>query len=264
VLALLAADASAIDAETILRRAETVRSPDLDYAVDFRLEVIDPDSLWKQRTAAYTLIAHGKDHSLVVMREPLQFYPGTLLIDDGLYWLLLPRSTRPFQLSPRHVLDGDIANGDLARGNLLSHYAPSLEGEETVRDLPCYRLRLARRSERAMYPEIRVWITKDGLRPHRFDYYGETGALLKTAYYRDYTEGPLGVRAMRVEVENRARPGERSVLIFSDLRPFDAAGWDFSREALPAVRDAFLAGHAAAGRQVRPEEARRFLGLGAP
>ncbi|MDX1389437.1 MAG: hypothetical protein R3344_09630, partial [Acidobacteriota bacterium] len=89
-------------AMTILRRAEQIRSPQEDYAVDFELFVVDPDSSWKERTARYTMIAHGKDYSLVVMHEPEQFYPGTLLIAKGLYWLLLPRSSKPFQLAPRH------------------------------------------------------------------------------------------------------------------------------------------------------------------
>ena len=56
----------------ILRRAEQVRSPDVTYAADFRLNVVDPNSSWKQRTAFYSLVAGGKQSTLVLMREPLQ------------------------------------------------------------------------------------------------------------------------------------------------------------------------------------------------
>ena len=243
-----------LDARTILQRAEVVRSPDLDYAVDFRLDVTSPASSWKQRHAEYTLIAHGKDHSLVVMREPVQFHPGTLLITEGLYWLLLPKSARPFQLAPRHVLNGDIANGDLARGNLLTFYEPSLDGEETVLGEDCYVLELQRTRNLGLYRRIRAWITKDGFRPKKFEYYGETGASLKVAYYEDYRKGEIGLRSMRIQVDNQIRPGERSVLTFRNLRKLDTSRFDFSREALVQVRDAFVARRQPDGTQARPEE----------
>jgi hypothetical protein len=144
----------------ILRRAEEVRSPEIDYAVEFVLKATDPASSWKERTASYMMIAHGKDYSLVMMREPSQFYPGTLLIAKGFYWLLLPRSEKAFQLAPRHVLNGDISNGDLARGNLLAFYKVYLQGEATIRGEPCWHLELTRTTNLAMYKKIHAWITK--------------------------------------------------------------------------------------------------------
>jgi len=248
------------DAGQILQRAEEIRSPQIDYTVDFRLRAVDPNSSWKERTAAYTMIAHGKDYSLVVMREPKQFYPGTLLIREGLYWLLLPRSERPFQLAPRHVLNGDISNGDLARGNLIAYYDVRLDGEETVRGEPCWRLELTRARNLALYKRIRGWITKRDFRPWTFEYYGETGALLKIAHYEDYRKTPLGVRSMRIEVENRIRPGERTTLTFSDLREFDASKLTYTPQALREFRDAALSVLDAGGGQVKAEELLTILG----
>ena len=131
-------------ARKILARAEQIRSPEQDYTVELSLKVTDPTTFWKERGAAYMLIAHGKDYSFIMMREPKAFYSGTLLIDRGLYWLLLPRSEKPIQLAARQVLSGDIANGDLARGNLIKYYDVRLDGEEVVREEPCWRLELTR------------------------------------------------------------------------------------------------------------------------
>ena len=208
----------------ILARAEAVRSPEIDYAVDFKLHVVYPNSTWKQRSASYTMIAHGRDYSLVLMRKPESFYPGTLLIAQGRYWLLLPRSNKPVQLAPRQVLNGDISNGDLARGNLLAFYEPRLEREDTLDGEDCWLLELTRTTSMGMYPRIRCWISKNGFRPWRFEYYGQTGALLKIAHYRDYQKTALGVRSMRIDVEDQRRPGERTTLTFSDLRRFDVTG----------------------------------------
>ncbi len=263
-MAGLAGPCSALEGREILRRAEKVRNPELDYAVDFRLVVLDPSAVWKERTALYTMIARGKDHSLVVMREPEQFHPGTLLIAEGLYWLLLPRSERPFQLSPRHVLNGDISNGDLARGNLLTHYEVRLDGEEQVRGEDCYRLELARTRNLGLYRRIRAWITREGFRPKQFEYYGETGEPLKLAQYEDYRQSAIGLRPMRIEVANRVRPTERSVLTFDNLRKIDASGIAFTREALASVRDAFEARRGPDGAQARLEDVLPLLGAARP
>jgi len=227
-------------ADEILRKAEEIRSPDMDYAVDFVLHAVDPGTTWKEREAEYSLIAHGKDQTLVLMRRPHQFYPGTLLITHGLYWLLLPRAERPFQLSPRHVLNGDISNGDLARGNLVAYYRPSLGGSEKLGDVDAWRLLLTRTRNLGMYKRILCWIAKDDYRPLKFEYFGETDNLLKVAHYEDYRDGPIGVRSMRIVVENTVRPGEHTILTFSNLRRFDASAIDFSREGLPEVRDTIL------------------------
>ena len=237
----VAADASAragsLVAREILRRAEEIRSPELDYAVGFTLHVTSPHTSWKERSAAYLMIAYGKDYSLVMMRRPTLFYPGTLLIAKGFYWLLLPRSERPFQLAPRHVLNGDIANGDLARGNLLAFYDVRKDGDEEVRGEDCWVVELTRAKHLAMYKRIRAWITKKDFRPWKFEYYGETGALLKVADYEDYRKTKLGVRSMRIVVENKVRPGEKTVLTFSGLKKIDASVFDFTREGMVRFRD---------------------------
>lgn len=241
------------DASDILRRAEAVRSPELDYAADFRLDVLDPGSSWKERSATYTMIAQGKDHSLVLMREP-ELYPGLLLITEGAYWMLLPYSDKPLQLAARNVLNGDIANSDLARGNLLRSYAPRLDGEEEVERRTCYRLELKRTQSMGLYERIVSWIDVDNFRPLKFQYYGQSRTLLKTAHYRDWRRGALGVRAMRIEVQSDLRPGERTILTFTNLRRFPSTKLSFTVEGLPAIRDAALAVRDRRGRQAQPED----------
>jgi hypothetical protein len=247
-------DGGVPDAATILERAERVRSPELDYAADFTIHVVDPGSSWKERTAAYTLIASGKDRSLVLMREPEQFYPGALLIADGTYWMLLPKSSRPLQLAPRQVLTGDVSHGDLARGNLQAQYHVRLAEEATIEGEACWGLELRRSTHLAMYPRIRAWITKDHNRPWRFEYFGETGESRKVADFRDYRDTPIGVRSLRVEVHDRKRPTERSTMLFSRLRKIDARGLPFTPDGLMTVREAAFLELAADRTPIEPED----------
>ena len=232
------AAASPPDAHEILRRVEAVRNPAVDYAVDFTLEVANPGTAWKERRASYSMIARGKDDSFIVLREPRDFHSATVLIHDGSYWLLLPAASTPLQLSPRNILDGDIANGDLARGNLLSDFTPHLVGIERVREEDCFVLELERAARRALSPRIVCRISVKRFLPRQFDYYGETGRLLRVATYEDYRKGPLGLRAMRIVVDNHVRPGERTTMSFTNLRRFDASRFRFTVEGLTALRDA--------------------------
>ena len=253
-----------LDASEILRRAEEVRSPDRDYAVDFTLHVVSPDSVWKERTARYTMIAHGKDHSLVLVRQPKSFYPGTLLIERHRYWLMFPRSQKPIQLSAQQILNGDISNGDLTRGNLLNHYKPRIDGEEKLDGKRCWRLELTQNSNVVHYPRIRYWIDKKKLRPVKFEYYGKTGALLKTAHYEDYRKGPLGVRSMRIVVETYKREDEKTTMTFTNLREIDTSPLSFTREGMIAFRDLAREKYQAEGEQAQPEDLIAELGAGAP
>jgi hypothetical protein len=163
------------------------------------------------------------------------------------------------------VLDGDVSNGDLARGNLLAYYDARLDGEEDVDGEACWRLELERKHALGTYPRIRVWIAKEGSRPKRFEYYGLTGALLKSARYEDYREGPIGLRSMRIEVASAVRPAERSTLTFHELRKIDASAFTFTPEGLPALRDAALAVYESESAQASAEQlAQRLRGRGTP
>lgn len=237
-----------------LAASEDARSPDLDYAVDFLLHVSDPNTAWRERTAEYTMIARGKDHSLVTIREPKQFHPGTLLIMDGLYWMLFPRANLPIQLSARNVLDGDVANGDLARGNLLKNYNVHQGAEETIRGEPCRVLDLVRHNKVGSYPRIRYAARKQGPRPVRLEYFGETGRLDRTVWYEDYRTTVLGTRSMKIVVESGRRLGEVTTMTFTDLRTIDVSGVAFDVDGLIAFRNAALRRFEADGRQARPEE----------
>jgi hypothetical protein len=83
-----------------------------------------------------------------------------------------------------------------------------------------------------------AWIDRENFRPRRFRYFGNNGTPLKTADYLDYREGELGIRSMRIEIENHTRASERTTLAFDTLRRFDASGLSFTKEGLVAFRDA--------------------------
>jgi hypothetical protein len=120
-------------------------------------------------------------------------------------------------------------------------------------DEPCWRLELDCHGERALFPRIRYWMDRDSHRPRAIEYYGRTGALLQTARFRDYRQGPTGLRANRIEVTNEVH-GRISRLDFSDFRYVDRASASFEPHALVGLRDAVVRGNRGHGRGLRIED----------
>lgn len=234
-------------ADEILRKAEAVRNPSLDYAVDFTIHAVSQRDKKVERDASYSMIANGKDRTLILMRSPSNFYGSLVLMADRQYWMLLPRALKPWELSPAQMLAGDIATGDLARSNLTKGYAATLAGEEALDGEPCWRLELAADSDRANYARIVYWITKKGFLPRKLEHYGRTGKLAKVVAYGDFRKGALGLRSMRLEIQSLDEWKESSTLTFTGLRKIGLEGASFTADAMVPFRDAALAAQSAEG-----------------
>jgi Outer membrane lipoprotein-sorting protein len=227
---------TALDPAEILRRSEEVRSPALDYAVDFSVTVLDDYTPGQPRTATYTMVAAGRERAMILMRGPDQFNGGTFLIRDRDYWLLLPKSTSAIQLSADAVARGDISSGDVARTNLAADYVATLDGEETVDGERCIRLSLAARRDDAFYPKIRGFVTRSRKLPKKYEYFGRSGSLLRTATYDDYETTALGLRSMRLEIRSPGEMNRTTTISFSNIRKTDASTVVFTPEGMLAFR----------------------------
>lgn len=241
LLAVLGLGARTLDASEILRRAEDVRNPDVSYAADFAIHSSSGRGTTYEWDASYSMAAGGKDHTIILMRSPASFYGGVVLLSEGRYWMLLPRATKPLELSGAQVIRGDVSSGDLARSNLLKGYEPVLDGEETLDGESCFRLDLRRTVASGSYSRIVYWIAKKGFLPARLDQYGNTGRLLKTVRYGDYRRGAIGLRSMTIVIESIGDWVDRTTLTFSNLRKFPSDVALFTPEGIAAVRDAALA-----------------------
>ena len=228
-------------AEQILRRAEEVRNPDLDYAVEFTIHGVSRNAAAIQRDASYSMLARGKDRTVILMRTPEWLYGALVLMAEDRYWMLLPRASKPWELSGAQMMSGDVATGDLARANLTRDYAVRISGEEAVDGEPCWRLDLRPEVGTTHYARIVYWVAKKGFLPKQLDHFGRTGALLKTVRYGDYRKGALGLRSMRLAIESYDEWKESSTLVFANLRKIKPTPGSFTPEGMIPLRDAALA-----------------------
>jgi hypothetical protein len=234
-------------ADLILRKAEEVRNPDLDYAVDFAIHGVAHEASEKERDATYSMIAGGKDRTVILMRAPESLYGALMLMANGRYWMLHPKAQNPRELSIAPIQNGDVATVDLSRANLTRGYKASLSGEEDADGEACWRLELTPDGGSGRFSRILYWVAKAGFRPRRLEFYGRAGALLKTVRYSDYRKGPLGLRSMTLTIESLDEWKETSTLTFSNLRKFDVRRASFTPEGLIPLRDAALAAREASG-----------------
>jgi len=244
---MLLAGLKAPSAEQILQKAEAVRNPTLDYAVDFTIHGVSRGSAGSERDASYSMVASGKDRTVILMRSPSNLYGALVLMAEGRCWMLLPRASKPWELSAAQMLAGDIATGDLARSNLLRGYTATVAGEDDAAGEPCWRLELVADSDGAHYGRILYWVGKKSFLPKKLEHYGRTGNLAKVVEYSDYRKGALGLRPMRLQIESLDEWKESSTLTFTNLRKLDALPETFRAEGMIPVRDAALAAQAAAG-----------------
>ena len=248
-------------ADQILRKAEAVRNPDLDYAVDFTIHGVAHGETPSERDASYSMIASGKDRSVILMRSPDSLYGALVLMADGRYWMLLPKASRPWELSSVQMRNGDVATGDLARSNLTRGYKAALQGDELVDGEPCWRLELTADDAAAYYARVHYWVSKNGFLPRKLEHYGSTGSLLKSVRYLDYRDGALGLRSMKLEIDSVDEWKESSTLTFSNLRKLDEAHVSLTSEGLIPLRDAaLLARGREAATNVALEQILRALG----
>jgi hypothetical protein len=242
------------NADQILRKAEEIRNPDLDYAVDFTIHGVSRGDTPGERDASYSMLARGKDRTVILMRSPDPLFGALVLMVEDRYWMLLPKASKTWELSGAQMQNGDVATGDLARANLTRGYTATLSGEEDLDGEPCFRLTLEPDAGSAHYARIVYWVAKNGFFPRVLDHYGRTGKLLKTVRYFDYRKGALGVRSMRLTIESLDEWKESSTLVFSNLRKIDLHRSSFAPEGMIPLRDAALTARDAAGADDVPWE----------
>jgi outer membrane lipoprotein-sorting protein len=246
-------------AEQILTKAEEIRNPDLDYAVDFTIHTETRGATVSERDTSYSMIASGKDRTVILLRSPDELYGALVLMANGTYWMLLPKTSKPWELSAAQMINGDLATGDLARADLTRGYTATLSGEEPIDGAACWRLELHSTSSTARYTRIVYWVAKKRFLPRRLEHYGRMGRLIKIVRYGNFRKGALGLRSMRLDIESIGEWKEESTLSFANLREIDSASMSFTPDGMIAFRDAAIAAREGVGDKVPLERILRAL-----
>lgn len=215
-------------AKSIVERADRIRFPQNGYQVNVKITSNNPGR--DPDTREYEILSKGNDRTIIRTLAPAVDKGQVLLMRDRDLWIYMPSVSQPMRLSAGQRLTGQVANGDLARANLAGDYTPTLVRTETIENESFNVLELKAVDRSVTYDRVVYWVSKNGDRPYKAEFYAVSGRLLKTCRFQSYKEAAGVVRPTRLVMEDALIEGAKSVLDYSDIKAKDIPERMFAKD----------------------------------
>jgi outer membrane lipoprotein-sorting protein len=214
----------------LLLRADRIRFPETGFQVDVVITTTTPESEPEER--AYRILSLGNTRTLVQTTAPAVDRNQILLMRERDLWAFLPNLSQPVRLPLAQRLTGQVANGDLARANFSGDYNPRLLRTEQIDGENHHVLQLDAVDNWVTYRRVMLWVNAKNHRPYKAEFYAVSGRLVKTSYYQAFETLGGEIRPTRLVVEDALRPGNRSVMEYSNMVARDLPERIFTKEYL--------------------------------
>lgn len=234
VLVGLARAVAAIDADTIVQKADEVRNPAPSYVMDVEITVERPGE--PPTTARYVVSTKNRVKSLIKFTSPATEKGKAMLMVNHDMWFYTPTVSRPIRISPLQRLIGQVSNADVARTNYSGGYVATLVGSSRLDGRDCHVLDLQAKDDKVSYHRIRYWVEKETYRPVKAEFYALSDLLLKTAYFRDLGMVHGMLRPRELLIRDPTKRGHFSLIRYSNSRIVTLSDGLFRREALRSLR----------------------------
>jgi outer membrane lipoprotein-sorting protein len=206
---------STLSAQEILRRADEVRNPQIDYTV--RVMVTSKKPNGSNRVHVYEVMVSGRDKATVKTIKPSIDKGRVLLMREKDLWAFLPSVSKPLRVSFRERLIGEVANGDLARTNFTGDYTPTIAGTERQDGRDCWKLDLHATADDVTYARVVLWVERTTFHPRRAEFYAVSGRLLKMCSYARYVEMGGRLRPTQLLMNDATVTGQYSILDYDSM-----------------------------------------------
>jgi hypothetical protein len=204
------------DAKELVDAADVVRFPNQGFQVDVSIASNGPSR--ETETRKYRILSKGNENTVVITVEPASDKGQILLMKARDLWIFMPDISQPVRLSLSQRLTGEVANGDLARANFGGDYAPKVVREERIDGQDHYVLELTAIDRGVTYHRVMYWVRKSDSRPYKAEFYSLSDRLLKTCWYRNFKKMAGESRPTQLVMEDALKPGEQSVLEYSEMK----------------------------------------------
>ncbi|GLU33357.1 outer membrane lipoprotein-sorting protein [Trinickia caryophylli] len=235
------AQTDAARAQQLLEASDAIRNPGRPFSLTTTLT----EFRGGQQTGTNTLTVYSKEdpatgqfNSLVRFDAPLRDANKLVLKNGSDLWFYDPNSQASVRISPQQRLLGQAANGDVVTVNFAKDYAATVAAEEDVldgdhRNRHAYKLKLTARSPSVTYNAIEMWIDASTRQPVKARFYAESGTLLKTTYYRKFTQVLGADRPTETVIIDGLDPGWVTVMRYSNYAWRDIPDEWLQRAYLP-------------------------------
>ncbi len=239
--AALATAAQAQTAREILTRADEVRNPGMPFHLT--ATIVDYQSgkpIGRNVYSVYSKLnpATGQFRDVMTYVEPPRDAGKMLLLNGANLWFYDPASRLSVRISPQQKLSGQASAGDVLSENLAADYTASLLGTETIEDgssqqRTCWHLDLKAASDAATYNRADYWVEENSYTPIKAKFYADSGALLKTLYYRNFVSRAGRALPTEAVIVDAVDTTLVTTVDFGDLRFQDIPDVWFERDYLP-------------------------------
>ncbi|HDO27774.1 MAG TPA: outer membrane lipoprotein-sorting protein [Bacteroidetes bacterium] len=197
---------------------------------------------WK-RSVGMKYWSKGDDYFMIYITAPAKEKGQVFLKVDKEMWNYVPTISRMIKIPPSMMMQSwmgsDFTNDDLVKqSSIVTDYDHTLEGEDTIRGMDCYKILLIPHPEApVVWGKIISWITKDGFNLWQSEYYDEDGYLQNTEYASHIKH--MGDRDVptHIEMVPAGEEGKKTVMDILTViynQPIDDAF--FSKQNMTRVR----------------------------
>jgi outer membrane lipoprotein-sorting protein len=226
-------------AKEIVSRANTLLHGNSSTGIA-TMTVIKPDWTRQMTTKLWML---EPDYAMILITDPAKDKGTVTLKRKNEIWNWVPAIQRIIKIPPSMMMQpwmgSDFTNDDLVReSSIVEDYSHTLEGEETIDGLDCYKIHLLPKPDAGVvWEKVIMWIAKDGYQELRTEYYGEDGSLIKYMTGSKIKEMGGHTLPSHWEMIPKDKPGEKTVLDYQSMEfDVDLKPSFFSRQTMKRVR----------------------------
>src|SRR3989454_341253 len=186
VALVLVSSARADEATDLVREADRARRPADSFV--WKISITSQEAKKAPSVDGFEVFVKGGGRVFVKFVAPPRNVGRSLLALGRDLWIYLPDAGKPVRIPFSQRLVGQVANGDIARADYAGDYDATLAGEESVDGVACHVLDLKAKSKEVTYSAIKYWVSKEGRRPVKAEFYAATGTLLKTGLFDNFKD----------------------------------------------------------------------------
>lgn len=239
--------AAAPDADKVramLERCDGYRNPDFSYSA----RVVLTEFKAGQKGDALTLRLYarpagqkGQFHTLVSFLQPARELGKHMLKAGSDVWFYDPASSASIRLSPMQRLLGQAANADVVSTSFSAEYQPRFKAAESIVDgdrqrRAAWQLELTPLQAGVGYARIVLWLDAESAAPLRARFYSDSGALLKTVFYRRPREELGLVRPTEYVIIDGTDPKSVTLMQFDEYKAVDVPAQWMQKDSLPLLK----------------------------
>ena len=211
----VASPARADEAATIVADADRARRPADSFA--WKINITSQEAKKTPSVDGFEVFVKGGGRVFVRFVAPPRSVGRSLLALGRDLWIYLPDAGKPVRIPLSQRLVGQVANGDIARADYAGDYDATLTGEDALDGVACHVLDLKAKTKDVTYSAIKYWVSKEGRRPVKAEFYAGTGTLLKTGIFDNFKNVSGHLLATRLTLTDAIRKDKRSVLDYGEV-----------------------------------------------